>query len=94
MNATTAAVLHGGKVNLHRIVGDPDGKYTRRCVCVFVRAWRRERERVCVCVCACVRACVCVCVVLTNRALRKSRVMLERDLLTLVLALVRVLADS
>jgi WD repeat-containing protein 19 len=29
MNATTAAVLHGGKVNLHRIVGDPDGKYTR-----------------------------------------------------------------
>jgi WD repeat-containing protein 19 len=29
MNATTAAVLHGGKVNLHHITGDPDGKHTR-----------------------------------------------------------------
>ena len=30
LNATFSAVLHGGKVNLHRIQGDPDGKYTRR----------------------------------------------------------------
>jgi len=29
MNSTTAAVQHGGKVNLHRITGDPDGQHTR-----------------------------------------------------------------
>jgi len=29
MNSSMTAVLHGGKINLHRVTGDPDGKDTR-----------------------------------------------------------------